>query len=223
MKNVKIIFLSLVFFQLMFVNYTIFAIEGCTNSEISKLRSYASNINLSYDYYIENNSAFFNITINNIVPEVYIIDNLNIKYYYEDSNDGEIVISGKSSGAGKIEIKSALEKCYDLRLGEKSYILPTYNKYYVHDLCKDNSEYFLCKKWKKINYTDEEFELKMKEYIDKKKVPEAPEKIENKYEITVLDIIVEFYVKYYYIILIGIILICTIIMIISARKNRFDL
>ena len=54
----KIVYLILLISVYFFNNFTIKALKygGCEYSEISKLKSYVSNVNISYDYYIFDNS-----------------------------------------------------------------------------------------------------------------------------------------------------------------------
>lgn len=196
---------------------------GCEYSEISRLKSLVSNINISYDYYIENNRAYFNITLNNIVPGMYFVDsNTNQKYNYYNSIEGEIVLTGYKD-SGKFNFYSELNACYGIKLGSKYYRFPTYNFYYENSLCDGNQNHSLCKKWANITYSYDEFRNLIEEYNKNK--DELDENVENEviYEKTYLDVFVNFYVKYYYFILIGIIVICVIVMIINRRKNKFDL
>ena len=216
-------FLYLILTIFMFLNIT--TVNGeCSNSEITTLKKYAANINFSYDYYIENDTAYFNIIVNNLVPQLYIYDEeTDTDYFFEDTYDGEFVISGLTKERGEIQILSNLDNCFGEKIGVKNYILPSYNKYYSDNICEKNKEHSLCQKWKKNNFTYEEFKKIMEDY-EKTKLPKQEFKEEEKkYEHTLLDYFVDFYVKYYYIILSLIIMICIIIMIISARKNKFNL
>ena len=218
-----VIFLIIMFF-IFNSNIKSLTYGGCEYSQISKLKSYVSNINISYDYYIENNKAYFNVTINNIVPGIYFIDSAtNKKYYYNNTMDGEITIKGYANSNGNYKFYSALPECYGIKLGNKYYSFPSYNRYYESDICKQNRTYSLCQKWVKITYSYDELETKINEY-NKNKLEKDETTEENiVYNKTILDTIVEFYVKYYYIILVGIIAICIIVMVINRRKNKFDI
>ena len=197
---------------------------GCEYSEISRLKSFTSNINITYDYYIYNNQAYFNVTLNNIVPGMYFIDSTTgIKYNYSDTNDGEITINGYSNSGGNYKFYSSLDKCYGVKLGNKYYSFPTYNRYYENELCKENKNYSLCQKWIKVTYSYDEFKKKIEDYNKNNQISDEQKQPIVVYNKTVLDILVGFYVKYYYVILISIIVICAIIMVINRRKNKFDI
>lgn len=221
-KHNKIFCLIAVSFLVFFTNITIKGM--CADSEISSMIKYASNINLSLDYHIENDIAYFDITLNNLVPQLYIYDMENdMSYYFEDSNDGELVISGITKERGEFQILSNSEKCSGQNIAIKKYILPSYNKYYTDIVCVGNEEHSLCQKWKKTNFTYEEFKKNMEEYQKTKAPKEEIKKEEVKQKLPLLDIFVDFYVKYYYIILSLIIIICITVMIINVKKNKFNL
>ena len=223
----KIVYLILLISVYFFNNFTIKALKygGCEYSEISKLKSYVSNVNISYDYYIFDNSAYFDITISNVVPGLYFIDSVTgNKYYYDDTLDGEITLTGIRNTSGQYTFYSSLNECYGIKLGSKYYTLPIYNIYYNDSLCIENRNYSLCQKWTEVPYSYDKFSEMIDEYNKSKEetvIDDNNGKVD--YKKSYLDIFVEFYVKYYYILLLGVIGICITIMIITRRKNRFDL
>lgn len=197
---------------------------GCEYSEISNLKSFVSNVNISYDYYIYDNEAYFDVTLTNLVSGIYFVDSkTGIKYFYDNTNDGEIIIKGYKNSGGNYKFYSALDKCYGVKLGNKYYSFPTYNRYYESDICKENQNYSLCQKWTKVTYSYNELKEKIDEYNKKNEILESEKEPTIIYDKTLLDVFVSFYVKYYYIILIGIIAVCVITMIINSRKNKFDI
>ena len=206
------------------INAKALSYGGCEYSQISRLKSLVSNVNITYDYYIQNNQAYFNVTLSNLVPEVYFIDsNSNIKYTYSDSKNGEITIYNQINSQVSYKFYSNLNMCFGVKLSTKYYKMPTYNMYYNSDLCKDAENYNLCKKWTKNNYSYDEFEKLLTDYKNKKAEESDETEIEIIYEKTFLNYFIDFYVDYYYLLLIGIIVICLIIMHINKKKNRFDI
>lgn len=224
MKKIGFVLISMLI--VLSTNFSVNALTygGCEYSEISRLKSLVSNVNLTFDYYIKNNEVYFNITINNIVPEVYFVDSVTGKTYtYASTNNGEIIIRDYKKTSGSYKFYSALSNCYGIKLSNKYYQLPTYNRYYNDPLCQQNRNYSLCQKWAKVNYSYSDFKNSIEEY-NRQKNNKDDELINSiVYEKTVLDKIVDFYTKYYYIILISIIVICVVVMTISRRKNRFDI
>jgi len=223
MKKIVYFILMIVFSCLLFFNVKALSYGGCEYSEIAKLKSFVSNINITYDYYIEGNTAYFDITINNLIPGIYFVDSVSDKKYtYNDSIDGELIIRGNSQTNGHYKFFSAKQECYGLKLSNKYYNLPSYNIYYNEPLCKQNPNFSLCQKWMKVNFSYSELNQKFQEYnLSKNKINDN--NISVFYKKSILDKIIEFYIKYYYIIFISIIVICIIAMTISRRKNRFDL
>lgn len=197
---------------------------GCEYSEISRLKSIVSNINLSYDYYIKNNEAYFNVTISNLVPGVYFVDSqTGITYNYNNTLDGEITINNYKNLAGNYKFYSAINECYGVKLGNKYYSFPSYNYYYDMPICKENKNFSLCQKWVKVTHSYNDLKKIIDDYNRKSELIEENEKIETEYKETYIDLVVKFYIKYYYIILIGIIVVCVVIMFINKKKNSFDL
>lgn len=196
---------------------------GCDYSSVSRLKSLVTNINISYSYRIENNNAYFDITLNNITPEMYFYDVANKKnYYYADTNNGEITIhnyigNGKT---GTYKFYSAKKECYGISLGSKYYKLPNYNIYYGSELCKSASNYNLCQKWATVNYSYEELESLIYEYKNKNNKQNI---IDNSYKKGFLSKLVDFYINYYYYLLIGIIVIFGVIIIVKKRKDKLEL
>jgi len=222
MKRKLIIIIMIV----MFINCNCKALGygGCSYSEISKLKAFVSNVNISYDYYISNNRAYFNLTINNIVPNVYFVDShTGNTYTYNDTTEGEITLYNYNNFKGNINFYSALSGCYGIKLGTKYYKLPQYNKFFEDPLCLENRNFSLCQKWQKVTYSYSEFKNKIEEYNKRLENNEVVEENDVEYQKTMLDKFVSFYTKYYYMLLGGIIVICVGIMVISSRKNRFDI
>lgn len=214
----KIMFLIIMFFCF------ISSISAkCDYSTISRLKSLVTNINISYDYYIEDNFAYFNVTLTNIIDGMYFVDTLYDRTYsYYDTNNGEITITGYNGISGSYKFYSSLSECYGTKLGTKYYKFPIYNIYYTNSLCSDIPNYSLCQKWVKKNYSYDEFLKKVTEY--KSKNVEEDDSLDNvEKNKTILDVIIQLYVNYYYYFLGSIIIICSTIIFIKRRKDRFKL
>ena len=195
---------------------------GCDYSSISRLKSLISNINISYDYHIIDNKAYFDVTLNNIPDGVYFVDKLSRNTYtYSDTNNGEITIKDYDGTSGSYKFYSSLDACKGTSLGTKYYNFPTYNTYYSNDLCSDIPEFSLCQKWVGVNYSYDEFEKLVNDYKNKNSEEKPQDKVT--YNKSIIDKIVDIYVKYYYLILGGIIIVCGLIIIIKRRKDSFNL
>lgn len=132
--------------------------KECTNKEITDLKRVASNINYSYEYYLNNNEMFFDITITNIYNNIYVIDTENNKSY----SNSEVKISKKESGQ-TLKFNVYSKTCNEL-LSSKTILLPAYNKFYERIECEDISEFKYCSKWGNYKITDKEFLTKVDEY-----------------------------------------------------------
>lgn len=197
---------------------------GCEYSQISRLKSLVSNVNITHDYYVSGNQVYFNVTLTNLVPEFYFVDSKsNIKYTYENTQNGQLTIYNLTDTQLSYRFYSNLNMCRGVKLSTKYYSLPTYNVYYNSDLCKGIENYNLCKKWTKNNYSYDEFKKIVNEYKKSKIENLDSEKNEIIYEKNFLNYFIDFYVKYYYLLLLGIISVCFVVMYINRKKNSFDL
>ena len=195
---------------------------GCEYSQIAKLKSYVTNVNISYSYEITGNMPIFNVTLNNITPDMYFIDNKSGKtYFYSDTTDGEITISGYVGSGGKYNFFSSKNECYGVKLGIKYYNFPSYNVYYGSSICEDVSEFSLCQKWANVNYDYYTFNTLVNEY--KESLNKIDDDEPQVYKKTILDSIIEFYTKNYIYFLASVIVICGTIILIKRRKDRFKL
>lgn len=217
----KLVFIIALFL----VNINVFALsyQGCDYASISKLKSIVNNVNLTTDYYEENGDIYYRLTLNNIVEEIYFVDEYTGKEYtYSNTNNGEITISGYDITSGKYKFYSNINSCRGTYLGTKYYKFPTYNIYYNDPICSDIPEYSLCQKWVNKLYSYQTFTQLVNEYKENLNKPITSDD-QSTYKKDIFEIISEFYIKYYYYILGAIILICLTIIIIKERKDKFNL
>ena len=195
----------------------------CSNSILSNIRKEANNINYSVDYYIENELVKYNITINNITPNIYFVDNYKkISYHYSDTNNGEVTISNYNLTSISFSFYGTGE-CDGEKLITKHLSFPIYNMYYKNELCSGYESLNVCKKW--VNYPIGY--SKFIETLNEYKVASESEVINDETSVdiekTIIDIILDFYVKYYYILLGLTVLVCCVVIIIYNKKNNFKL
>lgn len=193
---------------------------GCEYSDVSRMKRLVNNINVTYNYRIVNNIAYFDVTLTNITDEMYIVDNITYNVYYNNGT-GEITIPNFTSKSVTFSIYSNRSDCRSLFLGSKYAQFPIYNKYHTSDMCKNISDFSYCKKWVPKAYTEAEIKKAIDDYYNKPVPEDEPIKyIEKK---TLLDKLIEIYVKYYIIILASIILVCLALIEIIRKKKRFKL
>ena len=218
-KKILILFITL------FINVSsVFALTygGCDYSTISRLKSLVNNVNIVYSYHESEGQILFDVTLSNITPQMYFYDSVNDKYYYyNDTNNGEITINNYYYSQN-YKFYSALNECKGVLIGTKYYNFPSYNAFYTDPACSDIPNFSLCQKWVNNSYSYDKFITLINQY--KNSQDSKPIEEQNiEYEMTIIDYIIEFYVKYYYYIFIAIILICVSIIIINRRKDRFKL
>lgn len=223
-KYRKYIFVMLLFVFIGINKVSALTYGGCEYSEISRLKSYVTNVNLTYNYKIVNGVAYFDITLTNIIPEIYFVDDRNnTKYYYNNTNNGEVTLYGFNNTSGKFKFYANLPKCNGVSLGVKYFNLPTYNFYHTNEICKGIEEFKLCKKWANVTQSQSEVKKIIEEYKDSLNKQDNESNIEVEYNRTFINDIIDFYVKYYYILLPGIILILVGAIYVYSKKTKFDL
>lgn len=198
----------------------------CEYSEVARLKEYASNINISYDYRIQNGTVYFKTTLNNIIPQIYIIDNkTNIKYTYSNTNNGELVIDNYTDTSGDRYVMYASGgECDGKRLLSKYYSFPQYNIYYNSKECEGIQNYYLCKKWVSRGTSFNNFYENIEDYKNSQNEALSSEDEEDIIiETSLVDEFFRFYAKYYYLILIPIISVCVILILYQRKKEKFKL
>lgn len=210
----------LVFTLLMFIP-TIMHAE-CDFKEKSKLQNLANNLNFTYNYK-ETDGEFpsveFSITIANLRPELYIISNASLNNYYYNGNS-EITINGFEAGKTvSFEIYARNGECKNTYLLTNYVTLPPFNKYYKSYICRDITDYNLCKRWSHVSMSYEKFLCQVSKYKESLIVSEP-------YPITGPDLIekiLEFLSKYSFYLFGGIIVVCSCAIYYLEKKNSFDL
>lgn len=207
--------------SLSFINASALTYNGCDSSVIAKLKSMIKNINITYDYRIIDNQAYFDVTINNLISDIYFYDtSTDRNYFYTDTNNGEIIIPNYTK-SGIYRFYSNVVGCEGISLGSKYYNFPVYNRYYTHELCSDIPNFNLCKKWGYVNYSSEEFEKLIYDYKKEKSSVLCESSLI--YEKNLFDKIAEFYINYYYYILSAIIIVGFVTILIYNKKNSLKL
>ena len=188
----------------------------CMYDDIANLKKLASNVNYSYEYKISNDDAVFNITLTNLVNDIYFVDtNKNITY---KNKKGELVLKNYKSGDTIVyNFYPNDPDCLNTSLYTIRIVLPKYNKFYIEQICKGAEEYSLCQKWSSHNYDLLTFYDKVDQYKKNKNQAndnDTPKDVDNN---SLLHYITIFLVNYYYIL---ILLIGGTIVIITYIRNK---
>ena len=194
---------------------------SCDYTLLSNLKNLASNVDITYTYRIDNDIAFFDVSITNLNSDIYIVDNIKNKtYYYEDTNNDMVTINDYLSGNVSYTIYSNNNECLNEKLTVKYVNLPYYNKYYKYVECTDLNEFKLCQKWVKYtgNYSD--FVSQVNQYRQNLKMDIGNE---VKHDESFFTKLIHFYLNYYYLVLpMLILLIVGILYLIRYIKNRLN-
>ena len=188
----------------------------CNNESKVKYSEMAKNISVSYEYQEVDNDIVFNIKITNI-PETFIIEDYRTgkKYRYSSS---ELVIPNVSKNTSyKFNILKDDQFCSGEILYTHYINIPSYNYYYKDEVCKGIEDYKLCNKWLNITVSYEEWKNKVIEY--KNSLNKKDDVLIEEEEKGIFDIIIDFYLDWYYLILPSIIIISLVSIYLYNRKH----
>lgn len=182
----------------------------CTNQELARYKSLASNIDNYYEY---NNN--FDVTIYNLSSELKIINRNDGTTYVNPTGLGEYKINNVAPGTSlQLVVYPNNAKCTD-KLRTIYINLPYLNQYYQDEVCINNNNQ-LCSKWVNTSiYTHEQFVELVKKDIQEIIEPE-PEKVKETFSL------LEFLGDYYIYILLVIILSGSIGIYFLNKKHKFD-
>ena len=217
-------FIRLILFTLVMI-LPIKVFGTCTVDDKIRYLTLSSNITTSYDYVENNDKVTFSITIHNVHKDLVVKDNVNNRSYSSNRNDlNNYTISNLNDGTNySFSIYAKSGDCSYKLLNTVYVNLPKYNKYYKDPLCDGIEGYNLCQRWGEIGDIDyETFKLKVEEYKKKTVIEEEPKNDDGKETASLVEIIGDFWAKYYLYITIGTIVLLTPIIIIVNKKNKYD-
>jgi len=215
-------FNNLIFVLMFFALFNPISVKAsCTYSELSDLKKIASNINVSYDSYMENDIPKFNVFFNNLNDKLYIKDTSTGNIFTNHNTTlNELVLNYFKEGTtSKIEVYSYGETCHDYLLYTTYVVLPSYNKFYGNSLCEGIEDYKLCQKWVSNTMTYKDFYNDIKKY---KKSLEKQEMETQKEKVSVSELILNFIYDYGIIIGVSLLIIyITVFIVRYIKRDRF--
>lgn len=211
-KFIKILILILFVFPIPTKAYY----NSCNNSDTAKLNKVASNVLTNYTYYTDNaGNLKFKIIVNNLHPYLYLYDPQKKQTYY---SKGEIeILNYAPDRTIELKLYSNLDNCKGVLIHSLYVTLPPYNKYYNDQLCEGIENYKLCRRWSRMSLSYEDFK---KEVIKYKKSLEVKDVQADDYDKSIVEIILDFYFDYYFVILPPIVIISGIIIYMIKRKQE---
>lgn len=216
-------FIKIILF-IFFMILPIKAFGACSVDDKVRYLSLASNITTSYDYTEVNDKVTFSITIHNVHKDLVVKDNVNNRSYSSNRNDlNNYTVSNLKDGTNySFSIYAKSTDCSYKLLNTVYVNLPKYNKYYKDSACTGIESYNLCQRWGEIgdiNY--ETFKSKVEEYKNKSDVSDEIKDDVVK-TTSIIEILGDFWAKYYIYITIGTIVLLIPIIIIVKKKNKYD-
>lgn len=195
----------------------------CDYNERNELQALASNLNFSYNYSETNeginSKVNFSITITNMVPELYIVDQTNIKVYYYNPNKEVTIDNYQPGSTTQFIIYGNSGGCNGTEIINNYVTLPSYNRFYKDEVCNGVNNYKLCNRWSRVDLSYDDFVKKVNDYREQIK-QEIPPIIKEK---SILELIFDFIAKYSFYVFGLIIVICSGLIVHLKRKDDFDL
>ena len=116
---------------------------SCDSSSLSRYKSLAANISNYYEY----NGSSFDVTFYNVSSELKIVNKLDGREYFPNSNFGDVVINNFSDGdTSSFAVYPSTGECSIYRVFTFYINFPYYNKYSSDEICINNTS-VLCSKW----------------------------------------------------------------------------
>lgn len=211
---------------------------ACSYKEQSELNSKAANIKVSYelieeeigDIYEGHTEYYFNVTITNLTNEFYIVrhDSYTDKettFRYTDTKDGMLTFRwdyATNVTNFRFEVYSSSEtNCPDEKYKTIYETTPRYNFYSQRAICLDYPEFYLCQKFVTFNEVAEEREFlnQLNKYI-KGEISSDGEEPQDPTDEPFTDKIFEFFDKYKWYFLGGIIIIVIGVAIVHRIRTK---
>ena len=197
--------------------------SACTKAEINRLNTIAKNVDITYDYYYdENNNVRFTITLTNLHDNIKIYDVFNNKYIFSN-NTKEITMNNFLPGVSyKFNIYGNTSSCKDEFVLTLYKTTPGYNSYSTDELCKGIEEFELCQKGRTAPITYDKFKELVLKYKKEKEPNIITDDEDTKDFQYYLGLVISFVLRYnvYYIsALIGIF----ILILILKQKDNFKI
>ena len=136
----------------------------CDNAKMVNYQEIAKNITYTYNFNESNNT--FDVTLTNVDSNFHFI-NVETNERYENSGS-ETTLNNLNQGTSyKLGVYTNDIDCRNSRLYTIYIALPYYNPYYNDELCSGIENYKYCKKYITFSLTREQFEERVKSYINK--------------------------------------------------------
>lgn len=195
----------------------------CDYVEMARLKSVASNLDITYTYTYnaDLDDVKFKINIENIKENIIIKDVAKGTMYTFNGNTNLELSGYDDNKKYQFDIYTDTTECSNKTLLTRYIYLPKYNQYYNDDVCGSVSDYYMCQMWYQHELSKEEFYSKLNEYkktlnIDNEEVPKETDVVSS-----IIDLIID---NYYFFVGFGVILILVrLIYVIKENKDTFDL
>lgn len=193
----------------------------CPNDEKVKYQEMAKNIAYTYDAKEVKGKTVFSVTFSNMPSSLALMNPIGGKWYYSKGKD--LTISNLETNKNyRYDVYVTGDTgCTDIVLYTLNIVLPSYNKYHSDPACEGIENYKLCQKWANVNYSYEEWKIKIQEYKDSL-IPEEEVKTSKEKRMSLIEKIIDVYADVYYIVFPIIIIICIIwIYVYNKRRELF--
>ena len=205
------------------------AIKFCTTEQELSEREYLDNVDVSYSISINNNIPSYTVTLKNLTSSMIINSDdtgvvrstafKNGRYSFKIKNGKSMRITLYSKACKLTSSEDPFINSY------KDIMVPSYNKYYTREECKDFQSNYICQKWSEYSGNEATFKndiKKLKELQEKKNnnTPDETVKVKKKWYQVMREVVSKFWWAFTLLIfaIIGIYYIIWS----KNKKNQFD-
>jgi hypothetical protein len=186
----------------------------CPNDKRAELKEIASNINMTVNYKMVNGNPMFDITINNLTNNFYLVDEFGNSIYNNELN--EIVLYNYyPSNNYKFDVYSY--DCNDT-VHTLYVTMPSYNPYYSLSVCSGLTDYKLCNKWTKHSLSKNDFIKTVNNY--KNSLVIVDEEFEYK-KVSFFEQVYSFLESYGLAIVVLILIVIIVVQVIKNKRDTF--
>ncbi len=169
----------------------------CSDQTISNYSKILGNVTYTYQYKESNKKVSFDITLLNVPQDFYVRDDYHDNFSVSKGTDVKFT-SFKPHDTYKFEIFPDINSCPTIEPQYVYVTLPGYNPYYSDPLCKGLENYQYCNRWYANSLSYKQFVTQLTNYRKKEEQSEVKERVDKTDN---LSYIIDFYQRYYMIIL----------------------
>lgn len=194
----------------------------CSSNDRERLQKMANNISVTLEERNIDGVIYFDATVAGVSKEIRLYDQAKFIYYRNitENDINEIIFEKLRQGKTYTYNVVGDSTCENYNFRTIRLSIPVYNIYYDEPICENAKTYKLCQKWyDNSNLSYEDFKSKVKSYIQNNTTESLKSNDSDGNDDLYLQFI-NFYDKYYYVLLSSLIICLSILIYLWIRINK---